>query len=70
MTYLDHGATSFPKPQPVVDAMVCTMENCANPGRGGYRSAMNASRVLLACREQAGELFDCQPEQVVLTSAW
>ena len=68
MTYLDHGATSFPKPQPVVDAMVCAMENCANPGRGGYRAAMNASRVLLACRERAGELFDCQPEQVVLTS--
>ena len=68
MTYLDHGATSFPKPQPVVDAMVCAMENCANPGRGGYRAAMNASKVLLACREQAGELFDCQPEQVVLTS--
>ena len=68
MTYLDHGATSFPKPQPVVDAVVCAMENCANPGRGGYRAAMNASRVLLACREQAGELFDCQPEHVVLTS--
>lgn len=68
MTYLDHGATSFPKPQAVVNAMVCAMENCTNPGRGGYRAAMNASRVLLACREQAGAMFDCQPEQVVLTS--
>lgn len=69
MTYLDHGATSFPKPQAVTNAMVCALENCANPGRGGYRAAINASQVLLRCRERAGELFDCSPEQVVLTSS-
>lgn len=69
MTYLDHGATSFPKPQTVANAMVCALENCANPGRGGYREAINAARVLLRCRERAGELFDCNPEQVVLTSS-
>lgn len=69
MTYLDHGATSFPKPQAVANAMVCALENCANPGRGGYRAAIHASRVLLGCRERAGEMFDCSPEQVVLTSS-
>ena len=69
MIYLDHGATSFPKPQAVANAMVCALENCANPGRGGYRAAMQAARVLLRCRERAGELFDCEPEQVVLTSS-
>jgi len=69
MIYLDHGATSFPKPQSVSRAMVCALENCANPGRGGYGAAMNAARVLLRCRERAGELFDCQPEQVVLTGS-
>ena len=69
MTYLDHGATSFPKPQTVANAMICALENCANPGRGGYGAAMQASRVLLRCRERAGELFDCSPEQVVLTSS-
>ena len=68
MTYLDHGATSFPKPQAVANAMVCALENCANPGRGGYRAAINGARVLLRCRERAGELFGCSPEQVVLTS--
>lgn len=68
MIYLDNGATSFPKLQPVVNAMVCALENCGNPGRGGYRAAMNGARVLLRCRERAGELFDCSPEQVVLTS--
>lgn len=69
MTYLDHGATSFPKPQAVTNAMVCALENCANPGRGGYRAAMNASQILLCCRERAGEMFDCDPEQVVLTTS-
>lgn len=69
MTYLDHGATSFPKPRAVTNAMVCAMDNCANPGRGGYRASLNASQILLGCRERAGELFSCQPEQVVLTNS-
>ena len=68
MIYLDNGATSFPKPQPVVNAMVCAMENCGNPGRGGYKAAMTAAKTVLRCREQAAELFACQPEQVVMTS--
>ena len=69
MTYLDCGATSFPKPGCVCDAMVRALENCANPGRGGYRAAMQAAQVVLNCRERAGELFDCQPEQVVCTGS-
>ena len=69
MTYLDHGATSFPKPQSVTDAMVRAMETCANPGRGGYEAAMRAGRMILRCREQAGKLFGCEPEQVVCTTS-
>lgn len=69
MTYLDNGATSFPKPQPVVNAMVCAMENCGNPGRGGYGAAMAGARTVLRCRERAGELFHCEPEQVVCTGS-
>jgi len=69
MTYLDHGATSFPKPQCVTNAVVCALENCGNPGRGGYEAAMRAARTVLRCRERAGELFDCEPEQVVCTTS-
>ena len=69
MTYLDSGATSFPKPQAVTDAMVRAMQTCANPGRGGYDAAMRGARTVLRCRERAGELFDCQPEQVVCTTS-
>ena len=69
MIYLDHGATSFPKPLPVRRAVQEALLRCSNPGRGGYRASMEASRQIYACREAAGELFHCQPEQVVLTTS-
>lgn len=68
MIYLDNGATSFHKPAAVYRSVVDAMHKCANPGRGGYPAATEASRQLFACRERASELFDCLPEQVVLTS--
>ena len=67
MTYLDNGATSFHKPESVSAAMRCALENCANPGRGGHKAAMAAAKTVLRCREQAGALFHCSPEQVVMT---
>lgn len=69
MIYLDHGATSFHKPRAVAVAMERAMRTCANPGRGGYSAAMTAASTVLACRERAGELFGCQPEQVVFTGS-
>ena len=68
MTYLDNGATSFRKPESVYRAVQCALENCGNPGRGGYTAAMAAAKTVLRCRERAGELFHCLPEQVVMTS--
>ena len=68
MIYLDNGATSFYKPSQVRRAVWDAMARCANPGRGGYGAAMEATKVVLSCRETAAELFDCQPEQVVFTS--
>lgn len=68
MIYLDSGATSFPKPPSVERAVVYAMKNCANPGRGGYRAAREAAELVFRCREKASSMFDCLPEQVVLTS--
>jgi selenocysteine lyase/cysteine desulfurase len=68
MIYLDNGATSFPKPVGVADAVRRAMFTCANPGRGGHTAAMAAARTVLRCRERAAKMFDCQPEQVVFTS--
>lgn len=69
MIYLDHGATSFPKHPTVKQAVLRAMDRCANPGRGGHPAAMAASNCLYRCRETAGELFHCLPEQVVLTAS-
>ena len=69
MIYLDNGATSFHKPPQVYRAVLDAMRSCANPGRGGYGAAMAASRKIYGCREQAAALFDCRPEQVVLTTS-
>ena len=68
MIYLDNGATSFPKPIPVRQAVAKALIHWANPGRGGYLAAMAAAEGVYRCREQAAALFSCQPEQVVLTS--
>lgn len=69
MIYLDSGATSFHKPAGVYRAVMDAMRSCANPGRGGYPAAMAAAGRVYGCRAAAGELFDCDPEQVVLTTS-
>ena len=69
MIYLDYGATSFHKPPQVYRAAARAMATCASPGRGGYAAAMEAQRWVYRCREAAGRLFDCQPEQAVITTS-
>lgn len=69
MIYLDSGATSFHKPPQVYRAAALAMRTCANPGRGGYGASMEASRRVFSCREEAGKLFSCRPEQVVMTAS-
>ena len=68
MIYLDYGATSFHKPPEVYRAVSRAMQTCANPGRGGYGAAMEAQKKVFECRQEAGKLFSCNPEQVVFTS--
>ena len=69
MIYLDNGATSFHKPYSVRWAMMNAVVSCGNPGRGGYREAMNGAEVVFSCRKAAGEMFGCDPEQVVFTGS-
>lgn len=69
MIYLDNAATSFPKPPQVIRAVQGTMEKLgANPGRGGHRLALQAGRVVQACREEAARLLCMgQPERIIFT---
>ena len=69
MIYLDHGATSFPKPPRVIEAVGEAMAVCANPGRGSHPAARAGAEVLYRCREAAGALFHIDPENVVLTGS-
>ncbi|MBR2309816.1 MAG: aminotransferase class V-fold PLP-dependent enzyme [Oscillospiraceae bacterium] len=68
MIYLDNGATTLHKPSAVTRAMVTALQTCANPGRGGHPAAIEAMKTVFHCREKAGVLFDCDPEQVVFTA--
>ncbi|UNK18477.1 aminotransferase class V-fold PLP-dependent enzyme [Paenibacillus sp. N3/727] len=68
--YLDHAATSWPKPPEVMEAMKSAMNDAAaNPGRGSHRMALNASRVLYNTRRILAELFEVNnPNDIALTS--
>lgn len=66
--YLDNGATTLHKPPQVHRAVIRALETCANPGRGGHAAAMRAAEEVFRCRETAGTMFGCSPEQVVFTS--
>jgi cysteine desulfurase family protein len=56
--YLDHGATSWPKPPEVIEAIVSAMtEHGANPGRGAYAMALAASRLVFESRSALARLL-------------
>jgi len=67
MIYLDSAATTFQKPNSVLNAVTYAMKHYASVGRGGYSAAAAASDAVFACREFAADMFDCEPEQVVFT---
>jgi len=56
--YLDNAATSFPKPEPVYEAVMHAMREIgASAGRGGHRRSLEASRLLFEAREALAALF-------------
>ena len=67
MIYLDNAATSFPKPEPVLRAMMWTAGKMgANPGRSGHRMSLAGGRIIWNCRETLAELLHVQsPERVI-----
>ncbi len=56
--YLDHGATSWPKPPQVVDAVAGALTDFGgNPGRGAYRLALDTARAIHAARAGIARFF-------------
>jgi len=67
--YADHAATTFPRPPEVAAAMTSYLTNIGcNPGRGGYRRALDAARLVYQARVALAGFFHApRPEQVVFT---
>lgn len=70
MIYLDNAATSFPKPPAVLAALKnCLTKIGANPGRGQYKTALAAGRLVVETREMlAGLLGVANPADIVFTA--
>lgn len=57
--YLDHAATSFPKPKCVSDAICDFINNVgSNVGRGSYKSSYSAAEVVYETRELLCDMFN------------
>ena len=70
MIYLDNAATTYPKPQTVKRALTGAASVSANPGRGGYKMAINASSRIYDCRVKAASMFGCKDiDKVIFTSS-
>jgi len=67
--YLDHAATSFPKPEEVSQAMAEHLARfSANPGRSGHFLSLEASRALFEARETVAKFFHVDDSRrVILT---
>lgn len=66
MYYLDHAATSDPKPPSVLRAAQQAIQP-GNPGRGGHRLAVQAESLVYGVREKAAGFFGASAERVVFT---
>ena len=68
MIYLDNSATSYPKPQCVIDAVKNSFETViANPGRSSHRESIRTSMALYRARETVAEFVNTIPENIVFT---
>ena len=67
--YFDNAATSWPKPEAMIKAMVDFNANVgANPGRSGHRLSIEASRVIYRARETIASLLGAgDPHSVIFT---
>lgn len=58
LIYLDHAATSWPKPPEVTQAVVQSLGSAGNPGRSGHKLSLDAGRSIHKTRHQLGILLN------------
>lgn len=67
MIYFDYAASSWPKPEGVVEAMMeAVQEYGANPGRGGHQMSLRASKSINHTRKLLAQLFKVKdPKNII-----
>lgn len=69
MVYLDNAATTYPKPQHVLNTASMAMQKFGgNPGRSGHRLSMETASAVFKARVKCAELFGADPSNTVFTS--
>ena len=69
MIYLDNGATTYHKPEAVIQAVADAMRHMGNSGRGSHQASLGAARTIYDTRVLVSELFGLgNPLQVAFTA--
>ena len=69
MIYLDNAATTYPKPKSVIESVYNSMRYYgANPGRSGYKMALETAEKIYESREAARSFFNVErAENIIFT---
>lgn len=68
--YLDHAATSFPKPKGVLEKVAWALEALTSPGRGHSRGALEAASAVEVARRRVARFFGiADPSRLVFTKS-
>lgn len=70
MIYLDNGATSFPKPKGMIEAMyTCMSTYCGNPGRSGHDMSQRTGEEVYNARKNLAAFLRVEnPERIIFTA--
>lgn len=69
MIYLDNGATTYHKPEAVIQAVADAVRHMGNSGRGSHQASLGAARTIYDTRVLVSELFGLgNPLQVAFTA--
>lgn len=65
--YMDNAATSYPKPEEVIDAVCHHLSTLSsNPGRSAHRLSLEASRALFDARQTVADFFGASDSRDVV----
>ena len=69
MMYLDNGATTFHKPESVIQAVADAMRWMGNSGRGSHEASLKASMIIYDTRAMLAAMFGLRdPSRVAFTA--